>query len=91
MNLRYISAWSIKNPIPVLVLFLCLTIAGLVAFSSIGIDESPNIDVPIVSISVTQAGAAPPELETQVTRRVEDAVAGIGNVKHIISTVNEGI
>lgn len=91
MNLRYISAWSIKNPIPVLVLFLCLTIAGLVAFSSIGIDESPNIDVPLVSISVTQSGAAPPELETQVTRRVEDAVAGIGNVKHIISTVNEGI
>ena len=91
MNLRYISAWSIKNPIPVLVLFLCMTVAGIVCFNSIGIDESPNIDVPIVSISVTQAGAAPPELETQVTRRVEDAVAGIGNVKHIVSTVNEGI
>lgn len=91
MNLRYISAWSIKNPIPVMVLFLCMTIAGMVSFSTIGIDESPNIDVPIVSIGITQPGAAPPELESQITRRVEDAVAGIGNVKHIVSKVNEGI
>jgi len=91
MNLRYISAWSIKNPVPVLVLFLCLTVAGLAAFFNLGIDESPNIDVPIVSVTVAQVGAAPPELESQVTRKIEDAVAGIGNVKHIRSKVNEGV
>lgn len=90
MNLRYISAWSIKNPIPVLVLFLALMVAGTICFFSLGIDETPNIDIPIVSVTVTQPGAAPPELESQVTRKVEDAVAGIGNVKHIYSTVNEG-
>lgn len=90
MNLRYISAWSINNPVPVIVLFLTLTIAGLVSFFSLGIDEQPNIDIPIVSVTVTQVGAAPPELETQVTRKVEDACAGIGNVKHITSVVNEG-
>lgn len=90
MNLRYISAWSIKNPVPVIVLFLTLTIAGLVSFYALGIDESPNIDIPIVSVTVNQVGAAPPELETQVTRKVEDACAGIGNVKHITSVVNEG-
>ncbi len=90
MNLRYISAWSIKNPVPVLVLFLTLTIAGVVSFFSLGIDESPNIDIPVVSVTVNQVGAAPAELETQVTRKVEDAVASIGNVKHIISKVNEG-
>lgn len=91
MNLRYISAWSIKNPVPVLVLFLTLTVAGLYCFFSLGIDESPNIDIPIVSVTVTQTGAAPPELESQVTRKIEDAVAGIGNVKHIVSKVNEGV
>ncbi|MBX3074661.1 efflux RND transporter permease subunit [Candidatus Obscuribacterales bacterium] len=91
MNLRYISAWSIKNPVPVLVLFLVLTVAGLTCFFGLGIDESPNIDVPIVSITVNQVGAAPPELESQVTRKIEDAVAGIGNVKHIVSKVNEGV
>lgn len=85
-----ISAWSIKSPIPSLVLFLVLTIAGVLAFGSLGIDENPNIDVPIVSVTVTETGAAPSELETQVTRKIEDAVAGIGNIKHITSTVNEG-
>lgn len=90
MNLRRISAWSIQNPVPVMVLFLTMTIAGIVCFFSVGIDESPNIDIPIVSINVTQVGAAPPEMETQITRRIEDSIAGIGNVKHISSTVSEG-
>lgn len=90
MNLRRISAWSIQNPVPVMVLFLTMTIAGIVCFFSVGIDESPNIDIPIVSINVSQVGAAPPEMETQITRRIEDSVAGIGNVKHISSTVSEG-
>jgi len=91
MNLRYISAWSINHPVPTIMLFLVMTIGGMVAFYKLGIDESPNIDVPIVSVGVAQTGAAPAELETQVTRRIEDAVAGLGNIKHITSIVNEGI
>lgn len=86
-----ISAWAIKNPIPSLVLFLVLTVAGLSAFMGLGIDENPNIDVPIVSVSISQTGAAPSELETQVTRKVEDAISGISGVKHITSTINEGL
>jgi hydrophobe/amphiphile efflux-1 (HAE1) family protein len=64
---------------------------GIFAFFTLGIDESPNIDLPMVTVTVTQTGAAPSELETQVTRKVEDAVAGVGNIKHITSTVNEGV
>lgn len=90
MGLRNISAWSINHPVPTIVLFLVITIAGLVAFGKLGIDESPNIDVPIVNVGVHQTGAAPSELETQVTRRIEDAVAGLGNIKHISSVVGEG-
>lgn len=91
MNLREISAWSIKNPVPTTVLFLVITLMGLFVFSSLGIDENPNIDIPTVSVTVTESGAAPTELETQVTRKVEDAIAGIGNIKHISSVVNEGV
>ncbi|MGH9550506.1 MAG: efflux RND transporter permease subunit, partial [Terriglobales bacterium] len=85
-----LSTWSIKNPVPTLVLFMVLTVMGTLAFFSLGIDENPNIDVPIASVTVTQLGAAPSELETQVTRKIEDAVAGIGNIKHITSTVTDG-
>jgi HAE1 family hydrophobic/amphiphilic exporter-1 len=91
MDIRNISAWSIKNPVPTTVLFLIMSIMGMVAFMGLGIDENPNIDLPLVSVTVTESGAAPSELETQVTRKVEDAVAGIGNIKHITSTVNEGV
>ncbi|MBN9419861.1 MAG: efflux RND transporter permease subunit [Candidatus Eremiobacteraeota bacterium] len=86
-----ISAWAIRNPIPSLVLFLVLTIAGLASFAGLGIDENPNIDLPLVSVSITQIGAAPSELETQVTRKVEDSISGISGVKHITSAVNEGL
>ena len=90
-GIRNISAWSIKHPVPVLVLFLLLTLAGLASFFQLGIDESPNIDIPIVSVTVNQTGAAPAELESQVTRKIEDTVAGIGNIKHIYSVINEGV
>ena len=85
-----LSTWSIKNPVPTIVLFLVLSIMGIISFLRLGIDENPNIDVPLVSVTVTQLGAAPAELETQVTRKVEDSIAGIGNIKHISSTVNDG-
>lgn len=85
-----ISAWSIRNPIPTIVLFLVLLVMGVISFVTLGIDENPNIDVPVVSVTVTEVGAAPAELETEVARKIEDAIASIGNIKHITSKVNEG-
>lgn len=86
-----ISAWSIRQPVPTIVLFLVLTVMGLATFPFLGIDATPNIDVPSVLVGVTQIGADPSELETQVTKKVEDAVAGLGNIDHITSTVNDGL
>jgi multidrug efflux pump subunit AcrB len=86
-----ISAWSIKRPIPTIVLFLVLSFAGLTAFGQLGIDDTPNIDIPVVQITVTQPGAGPNELESQVTRKVEDAVVGLGDIDDLVSTVNEGV
>ncbi len=86
-----ISAWSIRKPVPTIVLFLILTVLGLVAFPFLGKDATPNIDIPAVSITVAQPGADPTELESQATKKIEDAVAGLGNIDTIISTVNDGV
>ncbi|MEQ8970941.1 MAG: efflux RND transporter permease subunit [Coleofasciculus sp. C1-SOL-03] len=86
----HISAWSIKKPIPTIVLFLVLGIFGLVSFFRLGIDSNPNIDIPAVMVTVTQPGAGPTELETQVTKQIEDSVAGLGNIDELTSTVTEG-
>ncbi|GAB1539305.1 efflux RND transporter permease subunit [Scytonema sp. NUACC21] len=86
-----ISAWSIKKPVPTIVLFLILTIVGWFCFLSLGIDTNPNIDVPTVQVKVTQPGAGPAELEFQVTKKIEDAVAGLGNIDELRSTVTDGV
>ena len=85
-----ISEWSIRRPVPTIVLFLVLTITGLVAFSNLGIDANPNIDVPTVLVQVNQTGAGPEEMETQITKKIEDAVAGLGNIDSLTSTVSDG-
>ncbi len=85
-----ISAWAIRKPIPSLVMFVVLTALGIVHFRSLPITQMPNIDLPIVMVTVTQPGAAPSELETQVSKKVENAVAGVAGVKHITSSISEG-
>lgn len=86
-----LSAWSIRRPVPTIVLFLFLTVVGWFSFTQLGIDINPNIDIPAVTVTVTQPGAGPTELEFQVTKPVEDAVAGLGNIDNIVSTVNDGV
>ncbi len=90
MSNANISAWSIRRPIPSLVLFMVLVTLGVLSFQNLAITRFPNIDIPIVTVSITQSGAAPIELETQVTKRVEDSVAGVTNVKHIRSSITDG-
>lgn len=85
------SAWAIRNPVAPLLAFFLLMVLGISSFFALPITRFPNIDVPIISVSVSQAGAAPAELETQVTKEVEDAVAGITGVDFIQSTVNDGV
>ena len=84
------SGWSIRHPVPTLVLFLVLTLAGILSFSQMGIDANPNIDLPYISIETTYVGAGPQELETQFTKKIENAVAGLSDVEEIYSSVGEG-
>ncbi|MET0576191.1 MAG: efflux RND transporter permease subunit [Mesorhizobium sp.] len=84
------SAWSIRNPIAPVLLFVVLIVLGLMSFKGLPITRFPNIDVPLVSVVVTDPGVAPSELETQVTKRIEDAVSNISGVKNVMSTITEG-
>ena len=86
-----VSAWAIRKPIPPLVLFLVLVVLGLVSFHRLPVTLMPNVDVPVVSVTITQSGAAPAELQTQVTKWVEDSIAGVRGVKHITSAITEGM
>lgn len=86
-----ISAWAIRNPIPVVVLFVALVLAGAIAYTGLPVKQFPNVQFPLVSVTVTQSGAAPAEMETQITRPIEDAMAGISNVKNVYSTVTQGV
>jgi multidrug efflux pump subunit AcrB len=85
------SAWSIRNPVPPILLFVALVALGLMSFSKLPVTRMPNVDIPLVSITVTDPGVAPSELETQITKRVEDAVANVNGVKNVISTLTEGM
>ena len=85
-----ISGSAIRRPIPPLVLFTVLTLLGIVAFRMLPITRAPNVDIPVVAVTVTESGAAPSELEAQVTKKVEDAVANVSGVKHVTSTITDG-
>ncbi|WP_174293072.1 efflux RND transporter permease subunit [Sphingomonas bacterium] len=90
MGLRNISAWSIRNPVPSLVLFAALTIAGVIAFLTLPLNQNPEIAFPAVVIQVGQPGAAPTEIETQITQKIETAIRGLEGVEEIQSTMSEG-
>src|SRR5271165_629824 len=86
-----ISAWSIRQPLPSIVMAVALIAIGYISFSKMPITRMPNIDVPVVAVLITQFGASPAELEAQVTKKVEDAVAGVEGQHHIISTISDGV
>ena len=90
MNFRNISAWSIRNPVPPLVIFAALFLAGIVSFARMDVQNDPDIEFPGAIVQIVQPGAAPTELETQVTQRVEAALRSLTGIDEINSTVSEG-
>ncbi|MFN4201962.1 MAG: efflux RND transporter permease subunit [Tabrizicola sp.] len=85
------SAWSIRNPVAPLLAFFLFMVLGWQSFNALPITRFPNIDVPLVAVSVAQSGAAPAEMESQVTKEIEDAVAGLTGAKRVTSTVTDGL
>ena len=87
MNL---STWSIRHPVPPIAIFLVLLIVGMVSFMRLPVTAMPNIDLPIISVTVAQPGAGPTELTSQVVMPIEDAIANVTGVRHISSTAGDG-
>jgi multidrug efflux pump subunit AcrB len=67
-----VSAWSIRNPIPAVLLFLMLTLMGLMGFRAMKVQSFPDIDLPTVTVSAALPGASPAQLETEVARKIEN-------------------
>ncbi len=84
------SSLSIKNPIPAIMLFVLLTLAGLLAYKSSAVQDFPDIELPIVTVSATLEGAAPAQLETEVARKLEDSIATLQGIKNIYTSVLDG-
>jgi multidrug efflux pump subunit AcrB len=82
--------WSIRNPVPVLMAFLVLVLGGLYAFPRLAIQDQPDISFPFIIVSVSYAGVPPTQMETEITRKVEDAVSNIVGIEDITSTVTTG-
>ena len=90
MDFRNISSWAIRNPIPPIVLFIALALGGIISFAGLEVNDKPDISFPLVIVNVAQPGAAPSELETQVTQKIESAARSVSGVTDISSTITDG-
>jgi len=86
-----ISAWAIRNPLPPVVFSIILLVLGWVSFTKLAVTRLPSADIPVISVAVAQFGAAPAELESQVTKTIEDGVSGVEGVRHISSSITDGL
>jgi multidrug efflux pump subunit AcrB len=85
-----VSSWSIRNPTPSILLFIMLTIVGLMGFRAMKIQNFPDIDLPTVNVTASLPGASPAQLETEVARKIENSIATVQDVKHIYTTLTDG-
>ena len=83
------SAWSIRNPTIVVMLFALLMLAGLLAFKFSKVQEFPDVELPIVNVSAPFESSAS-QLETEIARKLEDSIAALQGVNHIHTTVRDG-
>jgi multidrug efflux pump subunit AcrB len=85
-----VSAWSIRNPIPAVMLFVMLTFGGLISFQAMKVQNFPDIDLPTVTVTAALPGAAPAQLETDVARKIENSIASVQGLKHMTTKVQDG-
>jgi len=90
MNIN-VSRWSIRNPVAVSLLFILLTVLGLLSFRALNIRNMPDIDLPLVTVSIVYPGAPPATIETEVVNKVEGVLSTVAGVKHTTTTIVDGV
>jgi multidrug efflux pump subunit AcrB len=85
-----VSSWSIRNPVPAVLVFMLLTVLGLVGFQRLQIQDFPDMGLPTINVSASLEGAAPAQLEIEVARKLEDKLASLTLLDHITTTITEG-
>lgn len=86
-----LSDVSLKRPVFITVIFIALLALGVISYLGLPVDQMPDVDMPTVSVRITQSGASPEQIESKITKKVEDAVGQISSVKHVSSTITEGV
>ena len=88
--MQWLAALCVKRPIFASVLILVICVIGLAGYANLGVDRFPNIDFPVVVVTTTQPGAAPEDIETEITDKVEQAVNTISGIDELRSITTEG-
>ena len=85
------AVWSIRNPIPAILLFFLLCVAGLYGFQQMRIENYPDLDPSFITVSIVQPGASPAQMENEIALRVEDSIATIRGLKHIHTAIRDSV
>ena len=85
-----VSAWSIRNPVAGVVLFILLSFAGVLSFKGMKVQNFPDLELPTIVVTATLPGASPSQMETEVARKIEDKLASLGKLDHITTTITDG-
>ncbi|MGU7773507.1 efflux RND transporter permease subunit [Burkholderia sp. MR1-5-21] len=85
-----VSSWSIRNPVPIVLCFILLTVLGLLGFHRLQVQDFPDMDLPTINISASLEGAAPSQLENEVARKIEDKLTSLSKLDHITTKITNG-
>src|ERR1700674_1813248 len=89
--MQWLAPLCVSRPVFATVLILSLTVIGAFSFLLLGVDRFPKVDIPTVVVSTVQPGAAPEQIETEITDKIEEAVNTISGIDELRSVSSEGI
>lgn len=88
MNL---SKWAINNPLPFVLFFILASILGALSFNRLPVQNMPDIDLPAISINVAYPGVKAKEIEVEITKKIEESLSSLSDIKSVSSTISEGV
>src|ERR1044071_8374465 len=89
--MQWLASISVKRPVFATVLILALTVVGAFAFLRLGVDQFPKVDFPTIVVTTRMPGAAPEEVETEISDKIEEAVSTVSGIDELRSTSSEGV